>query len=160
MQRWQETRRGYLNNGLQKENRGKTEKVNGGENKGHIRENNNNRRKVKNWLSVIWGWEKRPKSYNKRVRINRDPWCRRNRNHGSLKVATINNPTLPVEKFLNILYANYHVRCFHRCELTDSAAAIQKDKKECAFMCVHACVCWEVIAQQQTCNFSFVMIIE
>lgn len=33
MQGGQEMRRGYLNNGFQKENRGKTEKVNGGENK-------------------------------------------------------------------------------------------------------------------------------
>lgn len=42
----------------------------------------------------------------------------------------------PVEKFISILYANYHARCFHRCELTDStSAAIQKDKKGCVSVC-------------------------
>lgn len=60
--------------------------------------------------------------------------------HRSLKVTTTNNPTLPVEKFPNILYANYFVKCFHRCELPDSTAAIQKDKKG-VDACEHMHVC-------------------
>lgn len=46
MQRRQERRRGYLNKSFQKENRGKTGKVNG-EKMRHIIEKNNNRIQMK-----------------------------------------------------------------------------------------------------------------
>lgn len=64
--------------------------------------------------------------------------------HWIWKMTTVNDLTLPMEKFLSIPYANYLVRCFHRCELTDSiSAAIPKDKK----VCVNVCACWGDVAQ-------------